>query len=118
MGLSLFWLLLVLGGVFLERWGAPTLETCFFHRLTSHPCPTCGSTRAVLALGQGHWGAALAQNPLMTLGLLPGGATLVFRLLSRRRLRLELGSRELLVLVLGGVGLLLLNWAWVLRRQG
>jgi hypothetical protein len=40
---------------------------CPLHALTGVPCPTCGSTRAALALSHGDIAAALAFNPLVTL---------------------------------------------------
>jgi Protein of unknown function (DUF2752) len=40
---------------------------CAFKGLTGIPCPTCGSTRALLCLSQGKLAAALAMNPLTAL---------------------------------------------------
>jgi len=45
---------------------------CPFHAWTGLPCPGCGATRAVLALSAGDPAAALAWNPLATLGLAGG----------------------------------------------
>jgi hypothetical protein len=36
--------------------------------LTGLPCPACGGTTAMVALGRGQWGAALAASPLVVLG--------------------------------------------------
>ncbi|MDR0864483.1 MAG: DUF2752 domain-containing protein [Candidatus Symbiothrix sp.] len=36
---------------------------CLFHKITHIPCPSCGSTRSVLSLLQGHWGDAFYANP-------------------------------------------------------
>lgn len=47
--------------------GAPA---CPFHALTGLPCPTCGGTRALLALFQLDLPAALALNPLVAAGAL------------------------------------------------
>jgi len=43
---------------------------CAFHAVTGLPCPTCGATRAVLALARLDPVAALAWNPLVTLAVL------------------------------------------------
>ena len=40
---------------------------CAFRALTGVACPTCGGTRALLALAHLEVGAALAWNPLVTL---------------------------------------------------
>lgn len=45
---------------------APHLGSCTFRRLTGIPCPTCGTTRAALALLDFDIGAAFAVNPLAT----------------------------------------------------
>ena len=45
---------------------------CPFHAWTGLPCPGCGATRAVMALAGGDPVAALAWNPLATLGLIGG----------------------------------------------
>ncbi len=47
--------------------GAPP---CAFHALTGVACPTCGGTRALLALARLDVPAALAWNPLVTLAAL------------------------------------------------
>lgn len=47
---------------------ASLLPPCPFRTLTGIPCPTCGSTRALLALARGHLLEALASNPLLTAG--------------------------------------------------
>ncbi len=38
--------------------------TCAFHQITGHPCPTCGATRAAIALFHGNIFAAWHWNPL------------------------------------------------------
>ena len=116
-GLVAGWLLLVLGGVLLERQGAPELETCLFHRLTAHPCPTCGSTRVVLAVTRGAWRAALGANPLVAAGLALGGLLLSVRLATGWTPRLEATARERSLLLAAGLAVLLANWAWVWRTQ-
>lgn len=42
---------------------------CAFRAITGVPCPTCGGTRALLALARLDAFAALAWNPLVTLAV-------------------------------------------------
>lgn len=60
------------------------LATCAFKRLTGHPCPTCGTTRGLLALLGGRPLEALAWNPLVLGCLALLGAVLIFRVLTSR----------------------------------
>jgi hypothetical protein len=97
---------------------ASQLPACTLHALTGVACPTCGSTRAALALARGEWGAALAANPLATLALagFAAGALLVplwaacgaplaaASPLSTRALRASIA------------GVLAANWLFVLAR--
>jgi hypothetical protein len=46
------------------------LPGCAFKRFTGVACATCGLTRGVLALGQGHWGEAFYWYPALGLLLL------------------------------------------------
>jgi hypothetical protein len=40
---------------------------CGFHAVTGHPCPTCGSTRMILALLRGGFLEAIQVNPFLFL---------------------------------------------------
>ena len=108
------WLLLVAVTVLLERNLGVAVETCLFHRATGWPCPTCGTTRAVLAVSRGALGEAFRLNPgVMTLFSI-GVLHLLVRAATARSFSIEPlpGGR----LVLGvGVALVLANWAWVIR---
>jgi len=46
---------------------ADLLPGCTFKRATGVACATCGLTRSLLALGQGHWGEALHWYPALAL---------------------------------------------------
>jgi hypothetical protein len=72
----------------------------------------------VLDLLHGAWLEALRQNPLVTLGLVSGGAWLAFRFISGRTLGVKWSPRERLGALLLGLAALLANWVWVLRAQG
>jgi hypothetical protein len=49
---------------------AANLPGCFFRSMTGFPCPTCGGTRAALALARFDVGGAFHANPLVALALL------------------------------------------------
>lgn len=99
-----FWRLLV-----------PLLPPCGFRVMTGLPCPTCGTTRAGLALLAGDIPTALACNPgaavagLMFLG---GGAVAAGWALLRAPMPVLLpgGSRLRVVLIAA----FLANWAYLL----
>lgn len=55
---------------------AAGLPDCLFKQLTGLPCPTCGATRAALALARFDFAAAFAVSPLAAAGwslLVAGG---------------------------------------------
>jgi hypothetical protein len=59
-------------GFLLARFAAPLfkfLPACTFRQVTGVPCPSCGATRAGLALAQGDLMAALSYNPLLVISL-------------------------------------------------
>ncbi len=39
------------------------VDLCMLHAATGLPCPGCGMSRAIAALSQGQWSAALGLNP-------------------------------------------------------
>lgn len=89
---------------------------CGFHTVTGHPCPTCGSTRMILALLAGRFWEALRVNPLLffivvilALWILAG----VGVWLAGRALTLDLSPREERWLwgILGVA--FLANWAYM-----
>jgi hypothetical protein len=72
-GLGLLWggvsFALLLLGPFGERF-TTNLPGCFFRSATGIPCPTCGGTRAALALARLDLAGAFHANPLVCLALL------------------------------------------------
>ncbi|RME95162.1 MAG: DUF2752 domain-containing protein [Verrucomicrobia bacterium] len=75
------------------------LPACPFRRITGHPCPTCGATSALAALGEGRLADAWRSQPLAVLivggvvfyaglaVLWPRGAAWVRRQAGRRPVR-------------------------------
>lgn len=92
--------------------------TCPLRRFTGLPCPTCGGTRALMALRRLDLTGALALNPLVTIAAL--GALLYLAhaaaVLAGRRapLRLELatpGRRVAFAAALAGA--VVANWTYL-----
>jgi len=63
------------------------LPGCPFHTMTGLPCPTCGGTRALLALGRLEWHEALVLNPLVTSATVLGGPLMLAVVLLARSAR-------------------------------
>lgn len=113
---------LFLVGFLLARFAAPLfdlLPACTFRAVVGLPCPTCGATRAGLALARGEWLTALAHNPLFVVGL---GVLSIWSLLSvLKKLRGKTMSCEtqswpwLRRVVIGAI---LLNWLYLILVSG
>lgn len=116
---SLWILLPLLGGVALvtglgEASGREVV-LCGLRRATGLPCPTCGSTRMVLAVAGGRIGEAFALNPLLMVAGCLALLALVLRGITGRRLAWDLprrGKVRIAVLVTLLVGA---NWIYLLR---
>ncbi len=98
---------------------APHLRPCIFRTLTGLPCPTCGTTSAAVAFLHGDLALAFARNPLATLfgaifivgapiaalWAVAGGPAVVLRVPFPRWLRLV------------GVGVIFVNWAYLIATS-
>ncbi len=107
-----------LGGVAWAQSAGP-FDLCPLHRLTGLSCPTCGSTRLVLALAQGDVPGAAALNPLVFAAFAALAAALALRVVARRRCVLLTTPRRARLAPWLLIGLLLVNWvyvAWTLRE--
>ena len=96
---------------------AAALPDCLFHSITGLPCPTCGATRAVLALSHLDLAGAAAMNPLAALGaagFVLGGLAAATAALTGRSLR----APALPAWALRGVAIFAVtaNWVWLLVR--
>jgi hypothetical protein len=100
-----FWLLI-----------APILPGCPLRMLTGVPCPTCGSTRAGLALVRGDIPGALHFNPLVTvagIAFLLGGVLAPIWVGLGRKLP-DLPDRWPLGLRIAVPAAIVANWIWLL----
>jgi hypothetical protein len=103
----------VLGAAASPSLATPGAGMCPFSLLTGLPCPFCGLTRSMLALGEGHLGGAAAQNPL-GLVLLPAAVLLLVaggRAIVRGR-RLSWPVPVLWI----GLAVVVASWAWQVAR--
>lgn len=94
---------------------------CMFKRLTGIPCPTCGSTRAVLYLSHGDIATAFFMNPITALLVITAVVyffyslvTLVFGL---PRIILTLSDKEKNIVRIGVVLLLLVQWSYLFSSR-
>lgn len=87
--------------------GQSTPTLCLLARSTGLPCPTCGGTRAVMALGRADIAEALRLNPLVTVALMLGPFAAVLVASPRRRCSSAATAALIIVCVA-------LNWTYLL----
>ncbi len=101
------------------------LGPCMFKNVTGVPCPSCGSTRAVLAIWRGDAVGALLINPLgllLAVGLAAVPMWMAFDLASGKRtlhrawgwLEGKLRVKWISALV---IILIVLNWIWNIYKN-
>ena len=100
----------------------PTLDEpvtlCALKRLTGLPCPTCGSTRAVLHLLGGRVGQAFAAQPLVMLVAAVWTALLGLRVIFARRISLELTRLQRRIAWGVLLAALAANWVYIILVVG
>lgn len=92
------------------------IPPCVFRSLTGLPCPSCGSTRAALALASGELLDALCLQPLFVVVCSVGAMFVVHALLATvtgNKLKIELAAAEWLALRGAMVVLVALNWSYL-----
>jgi len=91
---------------------------CVFKGLAGIPCPTCGSTHAVVYLSRGNLAGALAANPLLSasvmIALLYFFYSLPARIFAVPRLSVSLSDREKDGVRVGAVVLVAANWIYLI----
>jgi hypothetical protein len=97
------------------------LPACVFKGLVGIPCPTCGSTHAVVYLSLGNVAGAVAANPLLSAGamitLLSFFYSLIARVFTVPRITLSLSNREKDGVRAGAVILALANWIYLVSSR-
>ncbi|MGE5275586.1 MAG: DUF2752 domain-containing protein [Acidobacteriota bacterium] len=94
---------------------AELLPPCLFRSVTGLPCPTCGSTRAVLALARLDLAGAVALNPLAVAAAIvfvAGGLIAAIAALGGRPLREPQRYPPAARLAL--LAAVAANWVWLL----
>lgn len=94
---------------------APGLPDCFFKSTFGLPCPTCGGTRALVALARLDAASAFRSNPLVAAGSVSfvlGGLAAGFLAVLGRGIREP--ARYPAWLRVSLAVLVALNWAWLL----
>ena len=93
------------------------IPSCVFKNCTGLPCPTCGSSRAIVHLAHGDILSSIAMNPLTALCLAAAVSYFLFSLTTlvfdTRRMSLKLEENEKSVVRAGEVLLILVNWAYL-----
>lgn len=109
---------------FSSRFPGKEVPVCLFKWMYGIPCPSCGSTRGMLALYRGEWEEAFRWNPASYLLAVSMGVVPVWILLDCVRKKDSLyqcfkkaeglASRRPFWLVF--VVLVLLNWIWTIQK--
>jgi hypothetical protein len=94
------------------------LPACLFRAATGIPCPSCGTTRALLHLAHGDIAGSLFLNPLFSLAMIVALVLFLARsariLFSRFWITLTLTRAEGTFLRVVLAGLFLANWAYLI----
>ena len=105
--------------------GAVTPEVCLFKAVTHLPCPSCGTTRAIVLLANGDVERSILENPfgvLLALGLIAVPVWLVVDTVRKRDslLRWYLRGEHLLRgnkwVAVPAVALVVVNWVWNITK--
>ena len=111
--LGIFWLALAWSWNSGQIGQGPVI--CWFRLLTHHPCPFCGSTRAVAAFCAGEVSAALSLNPMGVALFCVLALTVVVPVLPRTAVRgaQRVGLALNTWMIWAGAGMAFVSiWAW------
>jgi len=117
LGIAVFvvvWGLVVVASRLLAHHTGIAPDLCLFHRVTGYSCPTCGTTRGLLALAHGSWREGFAWNPLTMTGAMLGSLAILGRAVTARTLEVQWTVPEKRIALALGLAVLGLNWAWLI----
>ncbi|MDX2018160.1 MAG: DUF2752 domain-containing protein [Planctomycetota bacterium] len=100
--------------VILTPAGQPLPVTCLLRRATGLPCPTCGSTRAILALTRLDPAEALRLNPLVAALALLTPMLIALWVVFTRAKRPQLSATAITLAIVAALGA---NWAYLLLTR-
>lgn len=90
------------------------VTTCMFRIVTGQPCPTCGTTRMVLALAHGEVLQAIRLNPFMFFLAVLSALWLLARSCGLWQLTLRTSRHARVIALAVVVGLFLGNWVYLI----
>ncbi|MFH0910079.1 MAG: DUF2752 domain-containing protein [Planctomycetota bacterium] len=90
----------------------PSVEVCWFKRLSGLPCPACGLTRSCTAIAHGRLSEAWAFHPFGYVFFALGAALLAAPVLTRRLPAPAEGTRRLRIFAWGPILLVVSLWAF------
>lgn len=96
------------------------LPRCVLHDLLSLPCPTCGTTRALLACARGDFAAAFAANPLTAMiymSLFVATGVLLAATVANKNVLNRLNAAHLTIVRRMAALALGANWIYLLARE-
>lgn len=114
---KVFYAVLILGGIWAVCFLAAGLikwipfSICGFQYLTGLPCPFCGGTRCLAAMGKGHFLEAMLIHPLAFASVLALIFLGIYKLVTKKK---NTFSPKFFWIVLG---LVLVNWGYLLLRH-
>ncbi len=102
-----------------------TFGVCVFKHATTLPCPSCGTTRSVLAIFSGDFNTAFMMNPfgfIMAIVMIAGPLWIMFDLILRRSTLWEIYFKMETVVRRRPVALILIllvavNWIWNIYKD-
>ena len=108
------WACLVAVSVWVSQLTGRHVRLCLFKRITGVPCPTCGSTRSVLHLLGGDIAGAFRMQPFVFAAAVIFTAALLLRVLSARRVHVEMSTTARRIAWSLVLAAFLANWAYVI----